>query len=226
MSQWPKAVLFDLDGTLADSFGAIADALNTALTAHGAPVRPLEWVKQHVGRGAAELLRDAVGQEAGEERLKAVGHAFGQRYKEIYLKDTLPLPGAQTVLTHVHQATGGKVGVVSNKHAALCRDWLRYWDLLRYVAAVSGPDSAGARKPDPAALHPVLEALGVAAAEALLIGDMEVDVETGHAAGMPVVVIAGPSRSREQLAAAGAEAILADLRELPAWLAEHPSSPR
>jgi len=226
VSQWPQAVLFDLDGTLADSFGAIAEALNKALAAHDEPTRELEWVKHHVGRGAAELLRDALGHEAPEDRLRAVGHDFGLRYREIYLKGTLPMPGAQKVLTHVHQATGGKVGVVSNKHAALCRDWLRYWDLLRFVAAVSGPDTAGARKPDPGALRPVLATLGVDAADALLVGDMEVDVETGRATGVPVVTVAGPSRSREELAAAGADAILADLRELPAWLAEHPVAPR
>jgi phosphoglycolate phosphatase len=226
VSQWPRAVVFDLDGTLADSFGAITEALNFGLAALGEPTRELEWVKHHVGRGAAELLRDALGHDAAEDRLRAVGHAFSQRYREIYLKNTLPMPGAQKVLTLVHEATGGKVGVVSNKHAALCRDWLRYWDLLRYVATVSGPDTAGARKPDPGALRPVLATLGVDAADALLVGDMEVDVETGRATGLRVVVIAGPSRSREELAAAGADAILADLRELPAWLAEHTAGPQ
>ena len=217
---WPRAVVFELDGTLADSFAAIDAALNLALAECDRPARDLEWTRAHVGRGAVELVRDAVA-PAGEEAMRAVGAAFARHYEAIYREQTPPLPGAAEVLALVAERTGGKVGVVSNKYARLCRGWLDHWDLARFVASVAGPDTTGVRKPDPAALSPVLAALGVAPGEALLVGDMEVDAATGRNAGVAVVLLAGGASAPEALAAAGALAVLAGLRDLPAWLAAH-----
>ncbi len=215
---WPRAVIFDLDGTLADSFTAIGAALNRALVDCGLPERPLAWTRSHVGRGAVELVKGAVG-PADETLLHAVGSSFAAHYEAIYLEQTPPIAGAGEVLEHVHRGTGGRVAVVSNKYAALCRAWLEHWDLARFVAAVAGPETYGARKPDPAAILPVVAGLGVAPAEVLLVGDMDIDVESGRNVGIPVVAVMGGASSPEALERAGALAVLDELRGLPPWLA-------
>ncbi len=215
----PRAVLFDLDGTLADSFEAIARALNRALREEGLSEHSLDWVHRHVGRGAAALVRDAVGPQAGQDLALAVGRGYAAAYGRNFLAQTPPLPGAREVLAHVHERSGGKVAVVSNKAAGLCRRWLEHWELTDLVAHVSGPDVSGARKPDPRALAPALGALGVRPEESLLVGDMEVDVSTGRNAGVPVVAVRSAVTPSVRMRAAGALAVLHELRDLPDWLA-------
>ena len=217
----PAAVVFDLDGTLADSFAAIREALNAALREHGLAERDLPWVRTHVGRGAVELLRDAVGADRDEELRRAVGARFGAVYREIYLEQTPPMPGAGEVLELVAARTLGKVAVVSNKYEELCRGWLAHWGLAPHVASVVGPDTYGVRKPDPGTVLPALERFGVRPGDALMVGDMEIDVSTANAAGVPAVAVHVEAGVAEKLLAAGALAALDTLRELPPWLARN-----
>jgi phosphoglycolate phosphatase len=221
LSLRPAAVLFDLDGTLADSFAAIREALNAALREHGLPEQDLPWVRTHVGRGAVELLRDAVGADRDEALLRTVGARFGAVYREIYLEQTPPMPGAGEVLALVAARTGGKVAVVSNKYEELCRRWLAHWGLAPHVAVVVGPDTHGVRKPDPGTVVPVLEGFGVLPGDALMVGDMEIDVNTARAAGIPAVAVHPDETVAGTLLEAGAVAVLGSLGELPSWLAHN-----
>lgn len=217
----PAALLFDLDGTLADSFTAIRDALNAALREHGLPEHDLVWVRTHVGRGAPALVRDAVGHENDEALQRSVGARFGVRYREIYLDQTPPLPGAAEVLAFVAARVGGKVAVISNKYEELSRAWLTHWGLAPHVAVVVGPETYGVRKPDPGALLPVLQGFGVAPADALLVGDMEVDVAAARAAEVPMLAVQADPAMAEALRAAGAVDVLPAVAEVPAWLVRH-----
>jgi phosphoglycolate phosphatase len=217
----PSALLFDLDGTLADSFAAIRDALNAGLRENGLLEYDLAWVKTHVGRGAVELVRDAVGAGSDEALRRAVGARFGAHYREIYLDQTPPLPGAGDVLAFVAARAGRRVAVISNKYEELSRAWLAHWGLAPHVAVVVGPETYGVRKPDPAALLPVLQGFGVAPADALLVGDMEVDVAAGRAAGVPMLAVQADPGAAEALRAAGAVDVLSAVAEVPAWLVRH-----
>ena len=212
-------MLFDLDGTLADSFDAIGRALNAALRELRLPPRDSLWVRLHVGRGTSELVRDALGPVCDAAARRDFGTRFLAAYEEIFCEQTPPMPGAHAVLELAARGSGGRTAVVSNKFEWLSRRWLRYWGLGELVAMVVGPETTGVRKPDPGAVLPVLAAFGVAPAEALIVGDMEVDAETGQAAGIPVVGVRNETVSRQSMVAAGARAVLFDLRDLPAWLA-------
>lgn len=215
----PGAILFDMDGTLADSFEGIERALNTSLREMGLPTRDAAWVRRHVGRGMRELVSDAVGPGGSPQLLREVGRRCLATYRHIFPEQTAPLPGARDVLAWCADGTGDRVAVVSNKLSELSREWLMRFDLDRHVALVVGPDTFGVRKPDPGAVLPVLSRFGVRPADALLVGDMEVDAATGRAAGMPVVGVSQIGTSPDTLRAAGMLAVLYDLRDLPAWLA-------
>jgi phosphoglycolate phosphatase len=217
----PAALLFDLDGTLADSFEGIQYALNAALRDEGFPERELDWVRSHVGRGAPALVLDAVGVGAGEVNARRVGVRFADHYHASYLERTPVLPGAREALALAWARTGGMVAVISNKYERFSREWLRHVGLGEFVARVVGPDTFGVRKPDPGAVLPVLSGFGVTPADALFIGDMDVDVAAALAVGAPVVGVNPEARDRERLLAAGATAVMAALGELPAWLAEN-----
>jgi phosphoglycolate phosphatase len=217
----PNALLFDLDGTLADSFDGIRHALNAALRERGLPECDLAWVRAHVGRGAPALVRDAVGGQADEALLRAVGARFGVHYRACYLGLTPALPGARQVLEYVAERTGGKVAVVSNKYEELSRAWLRHVGLEAHVAVVVGPDTYGVRKPDPGALLPVLRGFGVAAGDALVVGDMDVDVAAGLGVGAPVLGVQADPAAAQGLLSAGAVAVLPALGALPGWLEDN-----
>jgi phosphoglycolate phosphatase len=215
----PAAVLFDMDGTLADSFEGIERALNTSLREMGLPTRDFAWVRRHVGRGMRELVSDAVGPGGSPQVLREVGHRCLATYRHIFPEQTSPLPGAREVMAWCCAGTGGRVAVVSNKLSELSREWLQRFDLSRHVAQVVGPDTFGVRKPDPGAVLPVVSRFGVAPGDALLVGDMEVDAATGRAAGIPVVGVRQDGTTPGSLRSAGMLAVLFDLRDLPAWLA-------
>lgn len=215
----PAAILFDMDGTLADSFEGIGRALNTALRETGLPSRDLQWVHGHVGRGMHELVVDAAGSGAAPAVVGEVESRCLAAYRLIFPEQTSPLPGAREVLSWCHAGTGDRVAVVSNKLSGLSQEWMRRFDLDRFVALIVGPDTYGVRKPDPGAVLPVLTRFGVAPADALMVGDMAVDAATGRAAGMPVVGIRQDGTDAADLRAAGMQAVLFDLRDLPAWLA-------
>jgi len=214
----PAALLFDLDGTLADSFAGIRHALNAALRESGLPEFDLAWVRTHVGRGAPALVRDAVGAGAEDALVRAVGGRFGEHYRASYLDLTPALPGAGEVLAYTAARTGGRVAVVSNKYEELSRAWLRHAGLAEHVAVVVGPDTYGVRKPDPGVVLPVLQAFGVRAADALVVGDMDVDVQTARAVGAPMVGVQADPAAARALLAAGANAVVTALGDLPAWL--------
>lgn len=216
---FPRAVLFDLDGTLADSFEGIARAVNAALRDEGLATRPHDWVLSHVGRGTTALLRDAVGAELTAPRRERLARAFDLAYRDVFLAQTPPFPGAAGVLSQVAARTGGRVAIVSNKFERYSRAWMAFWGLGDVVPVIVGPDTFGARKPDPAMLRPVLRRFGVAPEETLLVGDMVVDAAAGRAAGIPVVCVRGAGGVPAELRRAGALAVLADLRDLPGWLA-------
>ncbi len=217
----PAALLFDLDGTLADSFAGIRHALDAALRDEGLPGVDLAWVRTHVGRGTPALVRDAVGAAADDGLARAVAERFAVRYRATFLDLTPALPGAAEVLAFAAAGTGGKVAVVSNKYEEFSRAWLSHAGLARHVAVVVGPDTYGARKPDPACVRPVLRGFGVAPGDALLVGDMDVDVATALAVGAPMVGVQADPAAARALLAAGATVVLHALGELPAWLARN-----
>ncbi len=213
----PAALAFDLDGTLADSFAGIRHALNAALRERGLPEFDLAWVRVHVGRGAPALVRDAVG--ADDALVRAVEARYGEHYRASFLDLTPALPGAVETVAHAARRTGGKVAVVSNKYEELSRAWLRHVGLAAHVAVVVGPDTYGVRKPDPGALAPVLRGFGVRPADALVVGDMDVDVAAALAVGAPMVGVQADPAAARALLAAGATATLPGIGDLPRWLA-------
>ncbi|HVN76173.1 MAG TPA: HAD-IA family hydrolase [Thermoanaerobaculaceae bacterium] len=217
----PAALLFDLDGTLADSFEGIRVALDAALREEGLPEFDLAWVRTHVGRGAPALVRDAVGAGADDALVRAVGVRFADHYRATFLDLTPALPGAHEVLAYVARRTGGKVAVISNKYEELSRSWLLHTGLAEHVAAVVGPDTYGVRKPDPGVALPILRSFGVSPPDALVVGDMEVDVATARALGAPIVAVQADPEAARALLAAGAAAVLGALGGLPRWLSDN-----
>ena len=209
-----KLVVFDLDGTLIDGYDAIGDALGYAMTRLGLPVPDAARVRAMVGHGLERLVERAAGPERAAEGVRL----FRERYPEVAVEKSHLLPGVLDVLQTI-EARGLRMSVASNKPAAFSRQILEAKGAAGFFQAIEGPGPGMAAKPDPAMLLSAMRRVGAGASATLVVGDMEVDAEFARAAGCRVVLVPSGSRSRAELEAVGADALLGDLRELPAWIA-------
>ena len=190
-----RAVIFDLDGTLVDSYPAILESLNHTRLTLGLPPYDLATVKTMVGRGLENLMRQAV----GEDQLKKATAIFRKSYDETHLRGTVILPGVRQTLEELHR-TGLNMAVATNKPSDYSRNILKHLDLEQYFKECYGPDRCGGRaKPDPAMLNAVMIALKATPRESLYVGDMVLDAETARNAGVSLVLIATGGNSYTEL---------------------------
>ena len=196
-----KAILFDLDGTLLDTLEDMADALNRTMDRFGLPHRTLKEVRSFVGNGAKRLVELATGTEG--DRLAEILAVYKADYDRNYLIKTAPYPGIMALLDRLHEE-GRLVGIVSNKPDSTVQSLSDA--LFEGKADISVGERAGIRrKPAPDTVLAAMEALGVTKAEAVYVGDSEVDVMTARAAGVPCISVTWGFRDRDALEAAGAE---------------------
>jgi phosphoglycolate phosphatase len=208
-----RAVLFDFDGTLGDSYPAITASVNHVRSLHGLPPLPEAEVRRHVGRGPDYLFRHTV--PGGD--LQADTAAYRAHHPSVLRGGTRLMPGAADALRALHER-GLKLGVCSNKPVDFTRELLSYLGVAAYLDVVLGPEDVARPKPAPDMLLAALPRLGVAANEALYVGDMTVDVETARAAGVRVWIVPTGSDTPEAVAHARPDRTLHDLSELPALL--------
>ncbi len=180
------AVIFDLDGTLVDSFDPIAQSVNAARAARGLPALGRADVTAHVGRGLEALLSDLVGPDG----IEASVAAFRSHYARVFLEGTRALPRALAT-TRALAARGVRLAVASNKPARFGRPIVDSLGFGPHVELVLGPDERTPPKPEPAMLHSARTFLGASAARTLYVGDMPIDVRSARAAGLPHLVIPG-----------------------------------
>ena len=206
-------LIFDLDGTLIDSFPGITVALNRTLGDFDRPTIDLEWVRNHVGRGAHRLVSAACGPSIDADIFLA---AFRSHYHDILLDHSPPFAGVDTTLRTL--ARTYTLAVASNKPATWVESIVthHHWDEI--MAVVAGPETVGAHKPAPQMIEYISKKTGLPLAETLMIGDMTVDIETAHAAGIPVIAVTTGAASEEILSAAGPSEILSSVNDLPGWL--------
>lgn len=208
----PRAVLFDLDGTLVDSLGDIAGALNHVLEEAGLPPHPLPAYKTLVGEGARELVRRALppGREAMLDDLLA---RYRARYGEHLLATTRPYDGIEALLAELERRAIPKAVVTNKPHAPASA--IVEALLGRYAwSAIEGQQEGRPHKPDPAVALAIARTLGVPPSECLFVGDSDVDMKTATRAGMVAVGVAWGLRDRGELIASGAAAVIDHPRDL------------
>jgi phosphoglycolate phosphatase len=208
------AVVFDLDGTLADTLRDVAEAMNRALAARGMPQHPHAHYRALIGGGARDLVSkivppDAAAQAQGD----AVLAAFRSDYWGRLVVHTRAYPGIDALLAELARR-GIKLAVLSNKPDAPTREIVRALFPDVPFAAVYGERPPLPRKPDPATALALAQELGVAPERCALVGDTQVDVSTALAAGMLPVAALWGFRDRPELEASGAKHLIAEPREL------------
>ncbi|HJZ13549.1 MAG TPA: HAD family hydrolase [Acidobacteriota bacterium] len=201
--------IFDLDGTLIDTYQGILRSLNSVLDAFAVAPVDLPTLKKRVGRGLEDLIHRSV----GEARLQEGIRLFRAFYDRMHLEGSFLLPGVQDTLQHLHMLEM-KMAVASNKPADYSKSLLRHLQIDSFFMECCGPNKEMKPKPDPQMLRFVIDALQAAPAETLYVGDMPLDVETARNAGISVALIPTGGFAIEELRKSQPDFLLKDFRML------------
>ena len=210
-----SAVVFDLDGTLADTAADIREAVVRALAGEGLPPVDVASVRLMIGGGPRLLVERVLHRlhvEADDALVERLTQAFHAEYLKQGSRLTSLFPGVESTLRNLHSA-GIRVGLCSNKPDDLCRMLVRNLSLTDYFDEILGSGHGLPRKPDPAPLLCVIERLGVPRNDTLYVGDSETDVATARNAGVNVMLVKHgyTLRAARQL---GADAVIDSVADL------------
>lgn len=190
-----KLLIFDLDGTLADTAQDITNALNYALQPFGSKVYSVEETKAMVGSGISRLLESLVPSKDDESK-KIVTERFIGFYTEHIIDNTKAYPHVKEILM---QLGDYRKAVVSNKREALSRSVLEGIGILKHFEIVLGSDNVREKKPSPVPILDLMNKFSVTNKETVIIGDSNYDIEAGKAAGIKTIAVTYGFRSREIL---------------------------
>lgn len=176
-----KAVLFDLDGTLLDSAPDLISTLNHMRAGLNLPAMPEDDLRHFVSRGATGLIRAGM-PPCDEDTLLKWKDAFISHYKDNSFNQSRPFDGVEDLLQELH-ARSIPWGVVTNKMEFLCVPILEKVGWLPLLSTLVCGDTVSSSRPDPALILEACSTIGIAPAEALMVGDDVRDVKAGTLAG-------------------------------------------
>jgi len=209
-----EAVIFDLDGTLADTLEDIADAMNRVLRREGLPGYDYAAFRYLIGKGMRNLVTQALPAERrSDETIERCLAELLADYSEHFLVKTRLYGGVAELLTGL-RAAGVRLAVLSNKVDELTRGIVDGLTDPGTFAVVMGARSGVPLKPDPSAALLVAAELGTPPGDVAYVGDSGVDMRTATAAGMLPVGASWGFRTRDELVENGARAVLDQPRDL------------
>lgn len=216
-----KTVLFDLDGTLADTATDLVDALNQVLLNNQRHELPFATIRPWVSHGGQVMIKNAFQIEEGDPRFESLRQAFLDIYQANIARKTGLFPGMHEVLDGIEQR-GFNWGVVTNKPSWLTDPLMQALHLQQRSACTISGDTLSQRKPHPAPLLHACELAGSHANQCLYMGDAERDIVAGKSANMKTLVaLYGYLGENDVPEDWLADAMIAQPAEILPWLDRH-----
>ncbi|MBQ6157168.1 MAG: HAD-IA family hydrolase [Bacteroidales bacterium] len=208
-----RLVIFDFDGTMADTRHNIVITMQRVMRELGMPVADEETCASTIGLPLKDCFRKIFPELTDD----AAEHC-AETYRQIFFANAKSLvpnmfPNVQETidLLHAHQI---KMAIASSRTSASLHGFINEMHLTDKIAMVVGSDEVTHHKPHPEPVNVILSALGVPASETLVVGDMPVDILMGTAAGTHTCAVTYGNASAEELSAAGAEFLIDDMAEV------------
>lgn len=186
MSSDISTIIFDLDGTLADTLPDIADAANYALRAVGCDEQSYESIRACIGGGAKNLIRRALGVEHAE-LFEETLRIFSARYAEHVVDKTLLYPEVKSVLEYFYGKKRLALATFKSRQGTM--KILGHFGILKFFDIIITVDDVANPKPHPECLEKVLAFYHIGPEEAVYIGDTVTDIATGKNAGMQTCAV-------------------------------------
>ncbi|OHX11364.1 phosphoglycolate phosphatase [Chromobacterium sphagni] len=182
-----KAVLFDLDGTLADTARDLGAALNRLLAEEGLPPQPYEAIRPLASHGARGLVRLGFGKDIGADRLEALRLRFLDHYEASFADETCLFEGVNTLIDAL-DGRGLVWGIITNKPMRFTDRLVPALPFSSAPAVTVSGDTVGVAKPDPRPMLHAAQQIGIAPEHCIYVGDAERDIMAGRRVGMKTVL--------------------------------------
>lgn len=215
-------VIFDLDGTLLDTLQDLSNSVNYALSQKGCPLHTPEEIRLMVGNGIRKLMERAVPKGLPPAEFEEVFALFKAHYAIHCNDNTCPYPGILALLSTLREQGYG-LAIVSNKVDSAVKT-LRDLYFKDTVRVAIGEKEGIRRKPAPDTALAALKELGADAAQAVYVGDSDVDIQTAANAGMDCISVSWGFRDTQFLNAHGAAKIIDSPQELLRMISPSPDS--
>ena len=218
------ALIFDLDGTLADTAPDLLGATNAVLAARDRPELDLTSLRHMVGFGARALILQAMeasGAAVTEDDLPPLGEMFLSHYRDHIADGSVLFPGVTQTLTSLKN-NGARLGILTNQPQELTDLLMPHLALKGLFSCVYGAGRKSYTKPDPRIFHDVVEDVlkgSGGGGPAVMIGDSITDLNTARAAGVPCILVSygfTPVPAKDL----GGDAVIDDFAQLPQALAD------
>lgn len=205
-----RLIVYDLDGTLVDTLGDIAEAANHMLRTLRLPPCEPKVIRRFIGSGVHELVTRCL-KTTDPERIEQGVTRFRAYYTAHLVDHSQLYPGTREVLEYFKTR---RQAVITNKPTPYAREILRALGVIGYFCEIVGGDSAYPKKPHPGALLGLMRNEGVSAEDTVFVGDSPIDVEAGRQAGVCSVSVSHGFSDEPELRAAAPEAMVGDFHDL------------
>jgi 2,3-diketo-5-methylthio-1-phosphopentane phosphatase/HAD superfamily hydrolase (TIGR01509 family) len=202
-------IIFDLDGTLIEAYGAIYLGLKEVFERSGREIFPYEDLRQYLQADLESTLYQFFSPEETQKNIPIMR----KKYEEVYLSHTHFLDGAREALDTIYHR-GIILGVASNKFGRFSRLALNHLGVSSYFNTVIGAGDVPRNKPFPDMIHAALREMGLKPEEVVFVGDTLTDIETGKEAGVDVYALPTGFHTRKELSQKKPKRILRNLKEL------------
>jgi len=208
-----RLVIFDFDGTMADTRQNIVRVMQQVMRTLDLPVADEETCASTIGLPLKQCFLDIYPHFSDEE-----GERCAETYRQIFFanaKDWVPdmFPNVRETMETLY-SHDVILAIASSRNSASLHGFLDEMHLADMVRKVVGADEVMAHKPDPEPVNVILSALDIPAEESVVVGDMPVDIMMGNAAGAHTCAVTYGNASREELIASGADYLIDDMSEL------------
>ena len=208
-----QAVVFDVDGTLVDAFGDIAEAANAGLRALGLPEKPREEITKSVGYGSLRLVARVMGLPEDSPEVVECRQTFVAYYQEHAGEHAFLYPGARDLLSFLGK-NGIRTAALTNKPHELTIKTVEALGVNDLLDLIQGETEGFPLKPDPAGLLTICSRLGAKPENTIVVGDGDTDMDAACAAGAIPWGVTYGMRTPEELVAHGAKSVFDSLAEV------------
>ena len=210
-----KLAIFDLDGTLLNTIGDLADAVDYVMRSRNLPEHTNQEYRQMVGGGIKRLVERALPKHLAENEqyVEDCVAQFRRYYVDNIDRHTIPYEGIPELLRKL-QKEGVMIAVASNKFQhGTDRLVAKFFGDIEFIA-IEGNREGAPLKPDPAIIDNILRKAGVERSDAVMVGDSGIDIRTAAAAGIDSIGVSWGFRFAEELYDAGATTVVTTTEEL------------